>query len=505
MLHLLVVAAVLSSSIGDSAAFNCTNGTNPCLNGGDCVEDVNVGSGYTCDCTDMYYGDNCETESPCKSKPCLGVSTCSRNGDVAVCSCESGRLGDRCQTLENPCDFQWKSCKNGGACTVDANDAKGFTCKCWNPLWAGPTCSDHAPCSPARPVKYCKNGGFCLVNMDGTVSCSCSGAFHNTTCQHENKCFSKPCQGSNSSCTYLMNDYTCQCEAGRIGRNCEHLVADACKTAAANCLNGAQCVNDVQQKYGYKCNCPAGNKWLGEHCEIRNHCLGNACANSATCKNEKSAGMDYTCSCTVGFHGATCQYEDKCVGKPCQGANSVCTKLNNVYECKCESGRNGTNCQNDLNNPCTFAQCALGELCSPAQNAAGYICKKGTGESGSDDEGSIIGGVVAGVVVVLIVAVVLIVCLRRRRNRTKKQVKLTGFSQQLSQRAVADFPPEEASGNQPKKFYDNIPVTTNDPGYGKQNALYDADGEQIYFTEGTPAKESGQQNPAFVQPAYDSV
>lgn len=83
-------------------------------------------------------------------------------------------------------------------------------------------------------------------------------------CGGASACERKPCQNG-GLCTETgtgLGDYTCQCEEGFSGRNCE-IEADLCQVIQP-CQNGGTCVGTFN---AYRCNCPMG--FAGTNCERR--------------------------------------------------------------------------------------------------------------------------------------------------------------------------------------------------------------------------------------------
>lgn len=70
--------------------------TNPCKNGGVCVDGV---ANYTCDCTHTgYMGNNCELNiNECLTSPCLNRGTCFDTYGSYLCQCAAGFDGPNCQ------------------------------------------------------------------------------------------------------------------------------------------------------------------------------------------------------------------------------------------------------------------------------------------------------------------------------------------------------------------------------------------------------------------------
>lgn len=75
-----------------------------------------------------------------------------------------------------------------------------------------------------------------------------------------NPCVSNPC--INGLCQSIMQDYSCTCEYGYVGRNCENVLKQ-CELLVP-CRNGGTCT-DLQGTY--KCDCLLG--YNGQNCEKR--------------------------------------------------------------------------------------------------------------------------------------------------------------------------------------------------------------------------------------------
>ena len=102
-----------------------------------------------------------------------------------------------------------------------------------------------------------------------------------------------------------------------VGRHCETNIDDC---AAAPCLNGGRCVDEVA---GYSCLCQP--EYVGDRCS--HHVCDSdqsPCLNGGTCYVEDNKAR---CRCSSAFTGDVCAH-DKCVGVMClnQGTcnNGVC-------------------------------------------------------------------------------------------------------------------------------------------------------------------------------------
>jgi len=62
--------------------------SNPCANGGECVDDV---ADYACNCLPGYSGDNCEVDiDECAVAPCLNGGECANLENAFSCTCADG-------------------------------------------------------------------------------------------------------------------------------------------------------------------------------------------------------------------------------------------------------------------------------------------------------------------------------------------------------------------------------------------------------------------------------
>jgi len=156
-----------------------------------------------------------------------------------------------------------------------------------------------------------------------------------TTTMAADPCSSSPCQ-NNATCNSEGDSYTCTCESGFDGTNCENNIDDCSDNP---CQNGATCNDEVAS---YTCNCATG--FEGTNCENDIDDCGNMpCQNGGTCADGPES---YACVCMIGFEGTDCEIDiDECSSSPCQNAG-ICDDGLNSYTCTCQSGYEGTDCEN---------------------------------------------------------------------------------------------------------------------------------------------------------------
>ena len=79
-----------------------------------------------------------------------------------------------------------------------------------------------------------------------------------------------------NSCNDFVDFYTCTCQPGYAGFNCD---VDLDECGSYPCQNGATCTD---ASYAYQCTC--ANGFSGYNCATDiNECASNMCVNGATC------------------------------------------------------------------------------------------------------------------------------------------------------------------------------------------------------------------------------
>jgi len=181
------------------------------------------------------------------------------------------------------------------------------------------------------------------------------------------------------NCTSSLNRYTCHCNDGYTGTNCDDII-DLCMSNP--CVNGG-CRPFVNS---YKCLCTPG--WTGRSCETNiDECLFNRCVHGR-CEDRIDA---YLCVCDKGWSGAYCDCveEDLCALQPCRFGD--CENTPDGFTCRCEDGYVGELCDTavsttmttragpprtydcDQKNPCSAVNVAAGRLYFPHSDPTKYV------------------------------------------------------------------------------------------------------------------------------------
>ena len=160
---------------------------NPCLYGGECVDDSTQQAGYSCRCAVGFTGADCEDNiNDCSTSPCINGGMCTDGINGYICSCPSHLTGNECQIYcpegysgmfcqtpvsqcaQNPCE-------NGSTCV---EEAAGFVCVC-PPSHTGTRCEVLNNCAD----NMCSNGGTCIDLEGGGFNCDCSQDFKGEKCE----------------------------------------------------------------------------------------------------------------------------------------------------------------------------------------------------------------------------------------------------------------------------------------------------------------------------------
>uniref|UniRef100_A0A1A8CXW6 Delta-like protein n=1 Tax=Nothobranchius kadleci TaxID=1051664 RepID=A0A1A8CXW6_NOTKA len=263
--------------------------SNPCGNGGTCIDRINT---FQCFCPDGWEGQLCDLNvNECGHNPCKNGGRCVDLVNDFYCECTDNWKGKTCHSRENQCDET--TCSNGGTC-YDHGDA--FRCSC-PPGWGGNTCNTakNSTCASSP----CSNGGTCVGGGD-TFSCICKEGWEGPTCQQNtDDCNPHPCYNG-GICVDGVNWFRCECAPGFAGPDCR-ININECQSSP--CAYGATCVDEIN---GFRCICPLGRS--GSRCQEFIG-IGKPC---------HYAGLQFP-------HGS--QWEEECNNCHCFNGKVQCTKV----------------------------------------------------------------------------------------------------------------------------------------------------------------------------------
>ena len=106
--------------------------------------------------------------------------------------------------------------------------------------------------------------------------------------------------GRHGHCVDGVGNYTCICNPGYTGENCDVNI-NKCQMISNNCSGRGQCSDGLN---AFTCACDVG--YTGKHCEIDiNECesLNITCGRHGRCVDKVAS---YTCVCNQGFTGSIC-------------------------------------------------------------------------------------------------------------------------------------------------------------------------------------------------------
>ncbi|KAI6654836.1 Neurogenic locus notch-like protein 1-like [Oopsacas minuta] len=338
----------------------------PCQNGGDCIEGVECG--FTCECTSGYTGTLCETEiiDACDSNPCANGSECIPENNEFRCVCPPGITGLICDEKVNNCMHE--PCLNG----ICNNLLDDYSCTCLLG-YTGRNCSslidycNHFLCLSGecmnitgsyvcicppngREFSTCScyeglcNRGECSDDT-GYALCSCPNGFSGVTCETDldlceiqNTCSEfGTCQETSDG-----SDTVCICQATHTDVNCSTPI-DPCFDITCNSRGSCISMED-----SYVCDCIAG--YTGNSCEIPDPCSTEPCSNMSTCVNATNTetGDEFQCVCPPGVTGPTCDTLITCDISPCNNGTCITDSNPGLITCICPLGTGGMYCEREV-------------------------------------------------------------------------------------------------------------------------------------------------------------
>jgi len=218
-----------------------------------------------------------------------------------------------------------------------------------------------ATSSAPPPPPPCVAKGTCVI--------ACVGAWGQwSTC-------SKSCGGGRQAADYAItkkaNNGGTPCETTNGDSRVRSCNSQTCPTVTAAtackkkpCSNGAGCT-DGGSSTSYTCSCNAG--WTGKDCDTDiDDCANYPCKNSGNCRD--AGNQAFSCTCAGGWKGKTCTEDsDDCSPNPCQNQGDCTDKGTNYFKCKCAGGFTGQYC--DMSVPGYTSKpsptpCPTGTLCA---------------------------------------------------------------------------------------------------------------------------------------------
>jgi len=198
---------------------------------------------------------------------------------------------------------------------------------------------------------YCKDGKDLSGSTTGTTpdGKDLSGSITGTT-PVSNECSTAPCRNG-GTCTNCPGSYSCRCQSGWTGNNCNQDINE-CNRGA--CKNGGTCTNS---QGGYSCICP--DEWKGNNCNQE----VNACDIKLSLVK---VGSSKQFGCYKGENGPQCWHTHAYEWSPsvfgsnkyhdwCNIPNEMCTlSLHKSANCTSENeytyDYDGSICVNQLTN-----------------------------------------------------------------------------------------------------------------------------------------------------------
>ncbi|PAV60548.1 hypothetical protein WR25_18129 [Diploscapter pachys] len=192
----------------------------------------NTDVGYLCICAPGYTGDNCESpaEDPCLAESCQNNGTCVSDMQLYTytCDCTEDYFGEDCQ-YEKTCTST--TCSNGGTCIENSDGTT--SCLCLNHYSGdtcdGPNCANETnECIPDQ----CQHQATCVdqylsyqcMCIPGTTGQNCENIIpHCVETEINGQSFPNPCvsKDNQAQCIELIGSYECNCSSQWVGDQCD--------------------------------------------------------------------------------------------------------------------------------------------------------------------------------------------------------------------------------------------------------------------------------------------
>lgn len=361
--------------------------SNPCQNGGTCLNLVNA---FLCQCTTGFTGVTC------------GTST-GGGGGSGVCNPNPCGPGGICQPITHP-NYNYVCLCPNGVYTLDPCTA--------NPTTVAPTTAAPTTMSTTTPSNgyvlcpnqaVCQNQALCVLQLStSTFTCICPAGFTGLFCEiiltatttrpPTNGCNPNPCYFGGTCVTTTSGGFMgCYCPTGFTGTYCQcppstTKISSGLTCNPSPCWNNAVCNSDATGKF-VSCTCPSG--WYGTYCDLRSSgatttAISNTLCTATSCRNG-GACTSKGCVCPSGYSGQSCEVlttGNLCQNVACKNGGVCNIVATNRAECWCLSNFYGYYCEiPNASNRCADTQCMNGGTC--IENTPGYTtysfcqCKAG--------------------------------------------------------------------------------------------------------------------------------
>lgn len=350
---------------------SCANTILDCGVSGACTDGA---AGLACQCNAGYAGPNCATCADGYSDPgngtcvtsscdmlgdCSGHGTCTSEGGRAVCVCEPGYVGGRCEiaVVNDPC--MPNPCGANGTCVAEGTS---FTCECAS----GYKGSDCAACASG----YYRDGDACVA-----CSGACpAGKYESAACSATANRVCSTCSGACPA-----GEYEAAACSGTANRVCS-----AC-TSVSQCASSVTCAGAADSQCS---TCNAEYYLVDGTVDVCTACAG-------TCSTGQYESV--ACGGTANRVCSACASVSQCASSiTCTGAaDSQCTMCNPSYylvdgtvdTCAACSGACGAGqyesaaCSPTADRVCSactsISQCASSVTCTGAADSQCAMCNAG--------------------------------------------------------------------------------------------------------------------------------
>jgi len=392
--------------------------------------------GAACDeCAPGYHDEDgaCVADTGCTDTTCGGHGTCDASTGDPVCTCDTGYTGSFCQDCaenyqdndgDNTCNPDCEEANLGclstsGACSDESGTA---VCVC-NVGYDGERCElcangyqdndTNGSCTPTceGAALTCVHGA--CSDASGPAACACEAGYAGVTCdvcaagyqdKDEDGVCAADCETANLGCVHgTCSDESgaavCACETGYASELCDECAAGYHEDVNGACVQDSECLESTCNGHG-ACDassgvpvCTCNENWEAPNCAVcvagtqdndNNGTCTAACSEAMACGHGACSDLSGTaaCVCETGWTGATCAacapgyhtsngdcvQDTECTASTCN-SHGVCSAASGTPVCTCATGYAGDHCElcadgyqdNDHNGSCT-ATCETSTL-----------------------------------------------------------------------------------------------------------------------------------------------